>query len=119
MAQASSSEVLYALPCTFFSRSVGLFCADQRGRQWFVNIAMETFGGGAVMDEDEKFSKIAIEIPKTPWGQKAALAEGSMVEKECEDENDEDCLKLRILDPQTIEMAEVSFWNEMATEEIR
>ena len=37
-----------------------------------MNIAMETFGGGAVMDEDEKVSKIAIEIPKTPWG-----AEGS------------------------------------------
>ena len=52
-------------------------------------------------------------------GQKAALAEGSMEEKECEDENDEDCLEIRILDPQTIEMAEVSFWNEMATEEIR
>ena len=42
-----------------------------------------------------------------------------MEEKECEDENDEDCLEIRILDPQTIEMAEVSFWNEMATEEIR
>ena len=42
-------------------------------------------------------------------GQKAALAEGSMEEKECEDENDEDCLEIRILDPQTIEMAEVSF----------
>lgn len=86
---------------------VALFCADQWARQWFVNVAMEAFGGGSGIAEDEKFPQIAIEVPKAPWGEKTS----SNLEKEDEPchEDDEDCFAASMdIAPRSIEMAEIS-----------
>lgn len=53
--------------------AASLFCVDQWGRQWFVNVATQIFDGGeasARTSNAERSGIIVAEIPKTRFGEK-------------------------------------------------
>lgn len=70
-----------------------LFCADQWGRQWFVDVAIELFEAPGVGKYGTKAgAPIALEIPKTPFGEQYSAE----AEEDCDfDGADHACLAER------------------------